>query len=299
MKWFEIKEHAAGHKRLLLSWWTYKHFGKGSLKFIAFWVAFFVFCFSPPVRGYSKKYLKIVGVNAGVLNQFGHILSYAMSLVDRIEVFSDNYDFKKITFENDEEKERLWGHLNNKKGVFFICSHLGNTDIMRSFITSSEDSKNVEVNVFLNETHCRIFKDFIKKISVLNTVKTYPVENLDFETPIELKESLDGGGIAFMAGDRVAQNNDTATFDAKLFDKRVKFPVGTFKFAQLMEVPIYFVVALKTGGDNYILYLKYFQCNGKKRDVLKQMQEEYVAFLEEKTRLAPLQFYHFYDLFGA
>ena len=124
------------------------------------------------------------------------------------------------------------------------------------------------------------------------------MENLDLETPIELKESLDKGGIAFMAGDRVAQNNDTATFSTKLFDRGVNFPVGTFKFAQLMEVPIYFVTALKSKGDNYIVHLKRFEGNGKKREVLKQMQEEYVAFLEEKTLLAPLQFYHFYDLFG-
>ena len=37
-KWFEMKEQAAGKKRLLLLWYIYKFIGKKSVKFIVFFV---------------------------------------------------------------------------------------------------------------------------------------------------------------------------------------------------------------------------------------------------------------------
>ena len=37
-KWFEMKEQAAGKKRLLLLWYIYKFLGKKTVKFIVFFV---------------------------------------------------------------------------------------------------------------------------------------------------------------------------------------------------------------------------------------------------------------------
>ena len=39
-KWFEIKEQAAGRKRLLLLWYIYKFVGKKPVKFIVFFGEF-------------------------------------------------------------------------------------------------------------------------------------------------------------------------------------------------------------------------------------------------------------------
>ncbi|GBF22677.1 glycosyl transferase family 2 [Candidatus Gastranaerophilus sp. (ex Termes propinquus)] len=294
MRWFEAKEQAAGRKRLLLTWWLYKRFGKNSVKLVAFCVTFFAFCFAGKARKYSREYLKIVGLNPCIVNQFKHFLSYSLSLVDKMEVFSGNYDFKKISFAKDEEKAQLYEDLSAKKGVFFICSHLGNTDIMRAFL--SNNTSNTEVNVFLSEAHCKVFNDFIRKISTVDMVKTYAVEEIDPTVAFRLKDSLDKGGIAFMAGDRISPNNLDATLVAKLFDRDVLFPKGVFKLAQLMEVPIYFIAALKS-QECYTIHLKRFEKSAEGQKVASQMCKEYATFLEQKTHLAPLQFYNFYNIF--
>ena len=79
--------------------------------------------------------------------------------------------------------------------------------------------------------------------------------------------------------------------------KDVEFPVGTFKMAQLMETPVYFIGALKGKNDTYKIYLKKFSPLQSKKDTLTKMENEYVEFIEQLTIFDPLQFYHFYGLF--
>lgn len=288
-KWYQIKEQAAGKKRLFLTWKIYKIFGKKSVRALAFFITFFAFLNAKKARRCSKKYLKIVGIKPTFINQFRHFLEYSYSLVDRMEVFSGNYDFNKIVF-NNKEDEKLF-----ENGLFVICSHLGNIDMMRAFL---EKNPNRHVNVFLSAEQCKIFNNFIKQIEIENPVTTYPVEEIGIETPIEIKDKLKQGEIVFMAGDRTSKLSINST--VKFLNHNVQFPIGTFKFAQLMECPVVFACALreeafKQNSERYRVYMKQFVPATKK--CAEQMQKEYIDFLENHIPLAPLQFFHFYDLF--
>ena len=59
-----------------------------------------------------------------------------------------------------------------------------------------------------------------------------------------------------------------------------------------MEVPIYFIAALKDKKDTYTVYLEKHEFTS-----LENLETSYVKFIEQMTLKAPLQFYHFYDLF--
>ena len=59
MQWFQVKEQSAGEKRLVLSWFLYKIFGKKILYLIACLVSFFTFVFAKDVRNFSQKYLTV------------------------------------------------------------------------------------------------------------------------------------------------------------------------------------------------------------------------------------------------
>lgn len=295
-KWYQVKEQAAGEKRLMLMWYIYKLFGKKAINFIAFFVTLFTFIFARDVRGYSKKYLSVIspltGVKPSLINQFKHFLSYSHVLTDKVEIFSNNFDKNKIVFASEDEKERLYSDLDKKKGVFFLCSHVGNTDAMRTFFINNTRHPQLKVNVFLSQNQCKVFNGFIKKIAKEIPLKPFAVEDIGIETAIELKDNLDNGGIAFIAGDRLAKNSNAAIFNAELFGHKVDFPVGSFKIAQLMEVPIYFIIALKAEKDTYKIYLEHHEYT-----TLSNLENAYVSFLERTVLISPLQFYHFYDLF--
>ena len=289
MRWYQAKEQAAGEKRLLITWYIYKIFGKKAVKMLAFFVTLFAFLPAKEARRCSAKYLQIIGIKPSLVNQFRHFLEYSYSLVDRMEVFSGKFDYNKIIFDSEEDKILLENDFD--KGVFFICSHLGNIDVMRAFLNKNPER---HVNVFLTEEHCKVFNGFVKQIEVETPVTTYPVEKISIDTSIEIKDKLSKGEIVFMAGDRTSKNSSNS--NVQLFGHRVEFPLGTFKFAHIMECPVYFVCAI-CEGENYRVHLKKFETEAVKSKVAKIMQKEFAEFLEKLTSVAPLQFYHFYDLF--
>lgn len=297
VKWYEVKEQAAGNKRLMLLWYIYNIAGKNAVKFIVFFVTLFAFSGAPKIRKCSQKYLKIANGKGSILSAFKHFLSYSYSLVDKMEMFTDKYSIKKIYFSDEDLKNKLFSDLLDKKGIYFLCSHLGNINAMRTFFRSGTAIEGIKVNLFLEANQCKTFKDFISKISTDNPITAYPVENIDMTTSIEIKEKLDDGEIVFMAGDRIAPNNDNAVFTSEFLSKKVNFPIGAFKFGLLTGAQIYFIVCTKEKNDKYAIHIKKFEFEGKRKEKLEELEKQYVKFLEELTKKYPYQFYHFYDFF--
>ena len=298
-KWFEMKEQAAGKKRLLLLWNIYKLFGKKPVKFIVFFVTLFAFIGAPKVRKYSQKYLKIATGNGRIIQSFKHFLNYSYGLVDKIEMFTNNFSFTDVFFADKKEKQKLYNDLQKHQGVYFLCSHLGNINAMQAFFNSKEFVKDIKVNMFLETNQCKIFKEFINSISSDNPISAYSVENIEIGTSIEIKEKLDNGEILFIAGDRISahNNNKNAMFITNFLGKKLGFPIGAFKFGLMLDVPIYFIVCTLEKDGKYKIHLHKFEFDGARKEKLEKLEKQYVEFLENLTKKYPLQFYHFYDLF--
>lgn len=313
-KWYQMKERAAGEKRLLLTWYVYRFFGKNVVKFIAFWVTLCAFCSAKVVRNSSKNNLRVIqnfcnernlpSPEPSLLNCFKNVLNYSFSLVDNMEIFAGDFDLEKIFFDNEEDKKIFYEDIALRKGIFFICSHTGNINVLRMFFKNDDPKERSDVNILLSKEQCKVFNSFLKKVyengkkKMKNKVALFPVEEISIETSIELKEKIENGEIAFMAGDRLSCGTSNLTFKTDFFNEKVEFPVGTFKLAQLMECPVYFICALKDRHDTYKVYLEKFSFNGSKKETLIEMQSRYVDFVQRITLIDPLQFYHFYKLFS-
>lgn len=298
LKWYEVKEQAAGHKRLMLLWYIYKVAGRKPVQFIVFFVTFFAFLGAPKIRKCSQKFQKIVSGNGSLLQAFKHFLNYAYTLIDVMEMYTDKFGIKNIYFTDENDKQTLFNDLLAKKGVCFLCSHLGNTNAMRTFFKSGTEIDWIKVNMFLEVNQCKVFKNFLSEIASDNPINVYPVENIDLTTSIDIKNKLNNGEIIFMAGDRVSAHNSDAVFSAEFLGHKANFPVGAFRFALMMDVPIYFIVCTRERDGRYAIRLKKFEFNGSRKEKIDELHKQYLKFLEDLTKKYPLQFYHFYDFFN-
>ena len=295
MQWFQVKEKAAGKKRLLLSWYLYKVFGKNILYIIANCISFIIFITAPQVRYHSKKYLNIIGSTIGMksslLNQFKHINAYAISLVDKMLVLCGDFDKKSIFFENENNKEELFLNISKKRGVFFICNHIGNIEVLQSYLNEINDI-GINVDVFMSKVQSKVFNEFLNKIKLDSTIRLFPIDEIGLNTGIELEEDLKKGNLVFIAGDRLSENNDTKNVSAELFSHKIYLPKGTFKLAKLMNVPTYFISAIKI-GNKYKVLLK------KQQDLSEfELISSFTKFMEQSIYVNPFQFFHFYDFFN-
>ena len=293
MQWYQRKEYAAGNLRLYLSLFVYKIFGRQGLDIIIFFVTLISFVFFKTVRVYSKNYLivmsELINIKPTLLNQFKHCYSFAKSLGDKLEIYSDNYKFSDIYFDDELLKKQVYEDIDKGNGVFFLCSHIGSIDVLRMFTRTRE---NVKVNIFVSKSQSQIFNSFLNKISKISPVNTYCVDEIGIDTSITLKESLDEGNLAFIAADRISENENATGFIAKFLGKDVKFPLGSFKLAQIMGVPIYFIVAVKDKNSKFKVIIKKHNFTD-----LENLKTDYLDFLEHLVKQYPLQYYQFYDFF--
>lgn len=197
-----------------------------------------------------------------------------------------------FVFDNRILEEEIFTNIANRKGIFFICNHIGNVEVMRALIHSKKNKVTPNISIFLQKSQCQVFNSFINEIVKENiNITSYPIEDIDMSTAIEIEEKLTQGGIVFMAGDRIPANNTLKTTKISMFNKQIELPIGVFKFAKLVPAEIYFVSCLKE-INGYKVYLS----KPESRDV-KLLQEKFVAFMTDMILKQPTQFYHFYDIF--
>ena len=284
-KWFQLAERGAGEKRLLFSYWTYRMLGERALKFIAFFVSLSVWLTAKERRMASLKFYKFIN-KPPLIGSIKQFLNYGNSLVDKF-----------ISYTGDLEPEIFI--LNNPeiyKGSFFITTHIGNIEIMRSLIDKLQGRR---VNIFLQANACKVFNSFLNQFAVKVNAEVFPVEDISLDTSIMISERLKNGELVFMAGDRVSAQNTNMVYEGNFFGEKISLPLGTLKFALLMESPIYFIVCAKEGKKYRISTRKFESYRENKKDTLEELKKEYSKFLEEYTSKYPYQFYHFYDILSS
>ena len=282
--WFQLSEQGAGEKRLILSYWAYKILGEKALRIIAFLVSISVFLTAKERREASFKFYRLIK-KPPVTSAIKQFLNYANSLVDKFISFIGDFNTDNFILDNPEIY----------KGSFFITTHIGNIEIMRSLIDKLQGHR---VNIFLQANACKTFNSFLKKFEAKVNAEVFPVEEISMETSILIFERLKAGELVFMAGDRVSAQNSNTVYEADFFSEKIRLPLGTIKFALMMGAPIYFIVCAKEGKKYKISTKRFEGYHTSKKSTLEELKIEYAKFLEEYTVKYPYQFYHFYDITG-
>mgnify|MGYP004567138949 FL=1 len=286
-KWFQLSEEGAGKLRLQALKFMFDKLGEFPVRIIAFFVVLSVFLQAKDRRNASLKFFKIINKKHLFLSAYRQFLNYGNSLVDKFLSVMGKLDPQK--FELPEE--------DIFKSAFFITTHVGNVEIMRSLFQLKNKFEPKRVNIFLQANACKIFNDFLKTLELhIPEIEAFPVEEISPHTSIEISDRLQNGEIVFMAGDRISAQNENIAYEAEFLNHKVKFPLGTLKFALMLNVPVYFIVCVKDRKKYKIFVEKFVSDKQKRTEKLEDLKLQYVKFLEKYTLLYPEQFFNFYDM---
>jgi predicted LPLAT superfamily acyltransferase len=102
-------------------------------------------------------------------------------------------------------------------------------------------------------------------------------------------------------GDRVGVNEKTAT--AQFLGAPARFPTGPFTLAALLRCPIYLTFGLYRAPNRYDLYCEPLAQHlelprGAREAALAAHVQRYADRLEHYCRLAPDNWFNFYDFWG-
>lgn len=285
--WYQYSEEGAGKLRLQALKFMFDKFGEFPVRVIAFFVVLSVFLKAKERRDASVKFFKLIKKKNIILHSFCQFLNYGNSLVDKFLSAMGKYN--PYDFELEEED------IFHK--AFFITTHIGNVEVMSSLFQLHKETQPKHINIFLQANACKIFNDFLKSLELkISEVDVFPVEEISPQTSIEISDRLQNGEIVFMAGDRLSAQNKNAAYEINFLGKQVRFPLGTLKFALMLNVPIYFIVCVKDGKKYKVCTEKFLSEKSNRKEKLEDLKQQYVAFLEKYTFLYPEQFFNFYDM---
>lgn len=275
--WHEQRERGSGKIRLVLIWGIYRLMGKHVAKIIFIPILALIYAFAAPARKAIRQFSEVIGKK---INSFRLMLNFAWSIFDKADACTFKKNLPRLKLDGDIE----W----MKGGCFILSTHVGCIEVLPALRQSSKVvGPTPKVNAFQQLGHNPLFTEFFLKYLDPQQLTLHAVENVGVETAVEMKAAIDRGEIVLMAADRLSAGS-SSVLKHKFFGHECCWPKGVFRFARLMECPVYAVAAVSTGWNEYKVVGERI-----KGDLLAG----YVAFLERIALSHPYQWYHFFPFF--
>jgi predicted LPLAT superfamily acyltransferase len=291
---------------------TYRIFGKSFTKFIAIFIILCVYPWARPVRAALRKFARILAEASGdrqssAVGPFKIMLNFAWAMVDKMDTCCFKTSLPKITVKGDE------GWM--KCGCFLLSTHVGCIEILPAMGGQTPwKAYQRHVHAFQQLGRDAIYTSVFVRHLDKSIMTLHAVEEIGVETAVEMQEAIKRGEIVLMAGDRLpAGASRTAALKHEFLGRECSFPKGVFRFAKLMECPVYAITCVRTGWNAYEVEAKRIgereegrgkreEGRGKREEGRGKREEvllgDYVRFLESAARRHPDQWYQFYDFFA-
>lgn len=224
---------------------------------------------------------------------YRHYLAFAATILDRVYFLRSRFDLFDIQIHGLEvlDRELAKGH-----GCVLLGSHLGSFEVVRAVGLSRQ---HIEIRVLMDEQNAPLIRHLIRELNpaVAETV----IQVGGAGTMLQVKECLDRGGVVGIMGDRVMQQDQS--LDCTFMGGQARFPTGAMRLARVVHAPVVLFFGLYRGGNRYEVYLESFSegmelpPDQRARD-LHQWMQRYAARLEAFCRLAPDNWFNFYEFWN-
>ena len=295
-EWFEQKEQCAGRFRLALLWGVYRFCPQFVFKTLLALVGFGIFLAARPARNASRTYRKILnaarerrGLPPAKFSTLAHLMTFTFSVFDKFDAAALKKNPLRFLAEENEDFREFRENANRGNGMFFLCSHVGNIEMLQSFQHERSDFAPRVMHAFQDFEQNGILLEFFRRHCRAENLFLRSSRDIDIGTAAEMQDVIARGELVMMAADRVSAGTPTRNIEVSLLDEKVPFPRGVFTFARLMECPVFFVACVKTAPATYTLFVE--------KAPAENVPAAFAAFLEKLILRYPLSFFHFYDYF--
>jgi predicted LPLAT superfamily acyltransferase len=179
-----------------------------------------------------------------------------------------------------------------QEGVVLLGAHLGSFEIARA----AGRTRGLKVSMLMYEENARKVGAVLKAINP--DVQTQIIALGEVDSMLKVEAALARGGLVGMLSDRTP--NAGGTVYCQFLGQQARFPTGPIRLATLLHRPVALIFGLYRGGNRYEIHIERFaepaQLGGRGRDkTANQLLLRYVERLEHYCRLAPYNWFNFYD----
>jgi len=251
--------------------------------------------FSRRARTASREYLgRVLGRPAKLSDIARHYLTFAKTLQDRVYFLAGRGGEFTVEQHGAEIVERV---LANGKGCVLLGAHLGSFEVLR--VIGSLERK-LPVNVLLYPDNAANVEALTAELCPGLQDRVIPLGRP--ETLLRVRECLERGEIVGILGDRALKSDKMVRCD--FLGSPASFPQGPLLLAAILKAPVVLFFGLYLGGRRYAIHFEAFSHDLAvgRRDRSAQLRPliaRYAERLEHYCRLAPYNWFNFYDFWRA
>ncbi len=251
--------------------------------------------FSHRASAASRAYLaRVLGRPVQLSDVLRHYLTFAAMLQDRVYLLAGRH--REFSVEEHGEAA-LAAALAAGRGCLLLGSHLGSFEILRVL---GSIGKQLPINVLVYPDNAASAEAVAQALCPELKNRVIPLGRPD--TLLRVRECLERGEIVGMLGDRALKSDKTVRCD--FLGAPASFPQGPLLVAALLKAPVVLFFGLYQGGKRYAIHFEPFveHLEVDRRSRAAQLEPwiaRYAARLEHYCRLAPYNWFNFYDFWHA
>jgi predicted LPLAT superfamily acyltransferase len=235
---------------------------------------------APVARRASREFLtRALGRPATWRDTFRHLVVFATTLLDRVFLVHGRGRELDVTVSNVGIFEEA---IAAGRGCLLLGSHLGSFEML-GIVGSVE--RHLAINMVMHVDDSAGLRDLLA-----GSARTLPYQVIALghpESMLRVKECLERGEVVGMLADRVY--GEEATQVVEFLGAPARFSLSPFRLARITGAPVLTIFGLYRGGRRYEIVFE---------PLASPQPAPYVAILERQARLAPFNWFNFYDFWS-
>jgi predicted LPLAT superfamily acyltransferase len=245
-----------------------------------------------PERRASRAYLaRVLGRPATLWEAARHIHCFASTILDRVFMLSGQFRSFDLEITGLETlHERI-----DRSGVLLFGSHHGSFEALRVL---SRERPDVRVRVVMDRGQNATVTQLLEALcpDIAETVIDASQDGTSIT--LAIRDATESGALVSLLVDR-ARGAEPVQW-IPFLGAPAPFPSAPFLIAAALKVPVLICFALYRGGRQYGLHFELFDegidlPRAQRAQKLLGLQQRYVERLEHYVRLAPYNWFNFYD----
>lgn len=271
--------------------WISLQLGRTAARSVLHLIALYFVLFAPDSRRASLSYLpRVLERPATLLDLYRHFFCFAATIHDRIYLINRRYDLFDIDIQGHENIRPL---IDAGKGVFLMGAHLGSFEVMRAI---GRQVPGLRVAMVMHEDNAQKINSMLAAINPEASMDVIPLGRID--SMLQVQERLADGMLVGMLSDRTLGNEPMAKVN--LLGTTAGLPSGPFRMAALLRRPVVFMAGLYMGGNRYQVHFETLADftdtpRNEREQAVEMAIARYTEFLNRYTRLAPYNWFNFFD----
>ncbi len=290
--WLEQRERSNDPTLRFLVWLSLR-LGRPVGRMLLYPICLYFFLFSVKGHAASRQYLsKVFGRAPRLTEVFRHYYCFATVALDRMFLLRHRFAQFDVRVHGKDvlEEARILG-----EPYFLLGAHLGSFEALHVFGLQH----NMNVTMMMFEEGSRNINALAKAISPELHRSVIGMGALD--SMMKVQERLALGEWVGMLGDR--RIYESGAVRVPFFGSTAALPTAPFRIAALIGRPVVLMVALYRGGNRYDLHFERLvetvKLERSQRDAkISQWASLYAQRLEYYCRLAPYNWFNFYDFWA-